>query len=288
MCEGITKKPHTMNDFILSLNHQLNTRLQEVSKQEHGTIQKARVSAKIVSETLIQLRAYILQHSFRDELEEIDFFKTTKPGILSKYIYHTKVFHIESRRPTGDRSIHQNYLKKEMERIAQFHTSHPEFYQYYRTGDLYSDHIYFLRKNELPNICDDDMTSCMDPHFSTGYDYLVAKILAYEQLMEWLHDLLNALDILIQPANKPAIGAFQWTDSKSAITELIYSLHSAKSINNGKCDIGQLAEYIGQMFNFQPPDIYRTYIDIKARTKPTKYIDMLRTSLIRRIEDDDT
>ena len=125
-----------MNNFIYDLHQRLNAELQKISRQEIGAIQKARSSAMCISQHIIQLRAFILQYAFREELEEIDFFKTTKPDFLSKYIYHTKIYHIESRRPTGDRSIHHAYLRKEMERIAQFQTLHPEFYQYQTFNEL--------------------------------------------------------------------------------------------------------------------------------------------------------
>ena len=272
-----------MNEFIHSLTLQLNARLQEVSKQELGAIQKARVSAKSVSQILIQLRAFILQHSFRDELEEIDFFKTTKPIILSKYIYHSKIYTIESRRPTGDRVTHQGYLRKEIEKIVQFQTTYPEFYQYYRTGETYSDHIYFLRKSELPGIYDDDLSSCMDPLFSTGYDHLVAKMIANEQLSNWLHDRIDALDVPVQPTHP---GTFRWTGSKSALVELIYALDAVKVVNNGNCNIRSLVALFEYDFQIELPDVHRSFSDIKNRKTSTKFIDSLKVAMSQKIEDD--
>ena len=276
-----------MHSFTHELNQRLNAQLHDLSKQELGSIQKAKASAKCVSQGLIQLRAFILQNPFRDELDEIDFFKTTKPGILSKYIYHRKVYHIESRRPTGGRPIHQTYLKAEIENLSRFQTLHPEFHQYYRTGEAYLDNVYFLRHGEIPAICDDDMASDMDPQFSTGYDYMVAKIIAHEQLSDYLYRQLDALDILTQSVQPVVSDAFKWTESKAALVELIYALYAMKAIGSGNCDISQLAGFFEQTFKISLSDTYRTYLDIKARSKPTKFIDALKTALQRKIEDED-
>ena len=73
----------------------------------------------------------------------------------------------------------------------------------------------------------------------------------------------------------------------ASIVELIYSLHSAKVINDGSCDISNLVALFEQMVNFQLTDSYRTYVDIKNRAKPTKFIDALKVALHRRIEEDE-
>lgn len=80
--------------------------------------------------------------------------------------------------------------------------------------------------------------------------------------------------------------SLQWTDSKTALVELIYALHSTGSVNNGKTEIRELTAFFEQIFNIKLTDIYRTYLDIKIRSTPTKYIDTLKTALIKRIEED--
>jgi len=275
-----------MNAFINDLNQRLNAKLLEISKQEKSAIQKAHTSVQCVSQTLIQLRAFVLQYTFRDELEEIDFFKTIKPGIFSKYIYYTKIYHIESRRPTGGRHIHKAYLKAELENLELFRKRHPEFHQYYRTEATYSDNTYFLRSKEIPSICDDDITSGMDPQFSTGYDYLISKIIAYDHLSAWLHSKLDALGILLQPTQSEIPYSLKWTDSKASLVELIYAICATGTINNGNCEIKQLASTFEHIFQVRIPNIYQIHGELKYRENPTRYIDQLKDSFLKVLEEE--
>ena len=273
-----------MNAFINDLNHRLDAQLLEISRQDTGTIQKARDSSRCVKRSLFQLHSFVTHYTFRDELEEIDFFKTIKPGFLSKYIYHTKIFHIESKRPTGGRHIHQTYLRNEIENLSLLHVQHPEFLQYFRTGESYLDHFYFLRSKEIPSICDDDLTCSMDPQFSTGYDYLVAKIIAYEQLSAWLYSRIDALDTPIQPTETKNSSLLRWTGSKASYTELVYALCASGVINNGQCEVSQLTAILEEVFNFRCDDIYHIYHRMKTRSEPTKFIDKLKTSFMSVME----
>ena len=49
----------------------------------------------------------------------------------------------------------------------------------------------------------------------------------------------------------------------------------------------ELAAFFEQIFNVRLSDVYRTFIEIKGRTTPTKYIDNLRTTLLRKMEEED-
>lgn len=56
---------------------------------------------KILEDSLSQLKSFILNHSFKDEVEEIYFFKEAKPRLFSKLIYYHKVHNIAMRRLAG-------------------------------------------------------------------------------------------------------------------------------------------------------------------------------------------
>jgi hypothetical protein len=79
---------------------------------------------------------------------------------------------------------------------------------------------------------------------------------------------------------------FHWTDSKTALVELIYAICASGSLNHGQCEIRGLTAFFEQIFNVRLTDIYRTYLEIKVRSTPTKYIDNLKTALLRKMEED--
>lgn len=83
--------------------------------------------------------------------------------------------------------------------------------------------------------------------------------MAHEQLIRYLE---NEIQKLQNQEFKPELSEinYTWTDSNIALVELIYALHSASFINNGKIDIKELVELFEKLFNIEPcgisPDFY--------------------------------
>jgi hypothetical protein len=279
-----------MVHFISKLNKNLNNQLQTIDLEESDLIKKAQKSILCLKNALTQLKAFCVQHTFSDEHEEIHFFKKTKPELFSKLIYYVKIFNIESRRPTGSREIQEAYLKHELEKLTFFFSNHLEFYQYYRMDSTYFDDRYFMRGKEDLHLYQDSLMFYVDPDFSTSHDYMVAKIIANDRLEVFLKTELDALFIKANNPNWGHIGDsvqnIQWTDSKTSLVELIYALYASGSLNNGHCEIRELASFFEQAFNVKFTDIYHTYIEIKNRTNPVRYIDNLKAALLRKMEED--
>jgi len=280
-----------MKQFVIKLNKNLHTQLQAIDLEESDNVRKAQKSVTCIKNALTQLKAFCVQYTFTDEAEEIHFFKKTKPELFSKLIYYVKIFNIESRRPTGSREIQETYLKHELEKLTFFFSNHLEFYQYYRMDSTYLDDRYFMRGKENLHLYHDSLMFYVDPDFSTSHDYMVAKIIANDRLEVFLKTELDALSIKV---NNPKLGQvghmcnnlIQWTDSKTALVELIYAIYACGSINNGHCEIRELTAFFEHIFNIRLSDIYRTYLEIKVRSTPTKYIDNLKAALLRKMEED--
>jgi hypothetical protein len=80
----------------------------------------------------------------------------------------------------------------------------------------------------------------------------------------------------------------KWTDSKSALVELIYAVHTAHSVNQGNIDIKILAAKFGKMFNMDTGDIYRTFLEIRGRKgNRAIYLTRLVESLNKRMDEKD-
>ncbi len=280
-----------MNHFITKLNKNLNNQLQIIDLEESSMINKAKKSITCIKNTLCDLKNLILNYTFKNEEEEILFFKEIKPGIFSQLIYHVKINNFESKRPMGSFEIQQKYLINELEKLTLFFNSHLEFYRYYRMNSTFLDDKLFVRGREDFHFHQDNPFIYTDPDFSTSLDCMVAEIMANDRLEVYLKTELDALSVKVNNPNWGQLGmlsntAFQWTDSKTALIELIYALHATGSINNGSTEIRELTSFFEQIFNVRLTDIYRTFIEIKGRTAQTKYIDYLRTALLRKIDED--
>lgn len=280
-----------MQPFITKLNKTLNTQLQKIVLEETSLIIKAQKSIVCLNCALSKLRTFILNYDFNNEEEEIQFFKVIKPEIVSQLIYFVKINNIESKKPMGSVENKQNHFLNELEKLTLFFKSHLEFYRYYRMNSTFLDDKLFVRGREDLHFHIDNPLIYFDPDFSTSLDYTVAEIMANDRLEVFLKTELDALTLKDSNPNWGQIGmqgniTLEWTDDKSSLVELIYALDAIGSVNNGKCNISVLTAFFEQNFNVRLTDVYRTYIDIKAREIPTKYIDNMRAALRQRMGKD--
>lgn len=276
-----------MKLFVKKLNKNLNKQLQIIDLEETDLIKKAQKSILCIKSTLTELKTFILDYTFNNE-EEILFFKEIKPGIVSQLIYNVKINNIESKRPIGSIENQQNYFRCELEKLTMFFSSHLEFYRYYRMKSTFLDDILFVRGREDFHFHLDNPLIHIDSDFSTSMDYMVAEIMANDRLEVFLK---TELDALIVKSNNPNWGqlglsgnaSLQWTDDKTSLVELIYALNAIGSINNGKCEISVLTAFFEQALNVRLTDVYRTYIDLKDREAPAKYIDNMKVALLHKM-----
>jgi hypothetical protein len=154
----------------------------------------------------------------------------------------------------------------------------------------YLDDKYFVRGKLDLRLYVDTFIYDADPEFSTSHDYKASKILANDLLCIYLNSELATLDRKENGMNKNTFipkGKYAWTDSKISLTELIYALHSARSINDGNIDIKELAKLVEYIFNIDLGDFYRDYLQMKGRQSSTKYLDSLKAALIKRMNEQD-
>ena len=276
-----------MNQIINKLNIELDRQLESIDRGTDKIIEKSKKSFECVRDSLIQLKEFILDYTFCNEQEEILFFKKLKPELYSKSIYFKKIAEIEIRRPIGSHEEQEFYLRDELKKLTSFFNDHKDLYQYYRTESTHLDNMYFLRKKN-------DMKQKMkgadiDDNFSTGYDYTVAKIIAFNRLEVFLNKELDKIQMNPKNPHVDHLGIldkFRWTGSKISLIELIYSLHSTGVLNDGNCKINELAELFEQIFHFQIDNIYRGFQDIKRRDNKTPFIDTLKEQLLRKLDED--
>jgi len=280
-----------MNHFITKLNKNLNNNLEIIDLEEQDILKKAQKSITCIKNALTQLKAFILEYTFSNDAEEIYFFKRIKPEIFSKLIYFTKIHNIESRRPSGISDNQEEFLRGELEFITLFFKNNLQFYQYYRMNSTFLDDKCFLRGKEDLHLFHDSLIYFVDPDFSTSHDYMVAEIMANDMIVVFINTELEKLSIKAANPNWGQVGisgisSLRWTESKTALVELIYALQASPAINKGEVDIRALVAVFEQVFNVRLKDIYRNYIEIKNRSIQTKFIDSLKISLLRKIEEE--
>jgi hypothetical protein len=87
----------------------------------------------------------------------------------------------------------------------------------------------------------------------------------------------------------PNRSKLKWTGNVVEWVELIYALYTVKRINNGKVSLRELFHQMGEIFDFEVKEFSNYFMNIKNRTDGhrTKFMDLLKDAVLRRMEDAD-
>lgn len=256
----------------------------KVSEETTNLIEESYKISAYLRELLFEIKNKILKDGFKDDFEEINFFKNIKPQILGKLIYYNKVFRIETSCPVNDGKMYFAFFSNELEELKQEYKEHicnSDFYRYYRSGRTDKDNEFFmLGKINYHNGLNSFVFE-IDTSFSTYYDYKIARIIANELLYAYLlaktNPDQNSNSILQNPESVKDIF---WTDSKNALIELIYALYVSGAISHGKIGIRKISLAFHILFRTPLGDIHHAFHRMKERTgSRTVFLDKLKVAL---------
>lgn len=272
-----------MIPFISLLKKEIDIKIEQIECSEISMIKKSLDASRILVDVFNQLKAFIISYNFRDEEEEIYFFKETKPRLCSRLIFYRKVYNIEMNRPIGVEK-QREYLCELLNDINKYNGKRLDFIRYYRSGSSHLDGFYFLRdKKDIEQYLETFYYE-FDPQFSTNCDFKVAKILANDMLSAYL---MHEIELLNDNGFKTSSFGFPatkktWMGSKAELQEQIFSWDSAGTF--GDVPLTQLYDYIQNVFNIQlDSNLSRTFGDLKIRNTPTPFLDKLKDALLRRM-----
>lgn len=272
-----------MKHFTSHLKKEIDAKIEQIECSEISMINKSLEASRILAEAFNQLKRFVLSYNFKDEDEEIFFFKETKPRLCSRLIYYRKVYNIEMNRPTGiDKQ--REYLSELQDNINKYNTKRLDFIRYYRSGSSHLDILYFLRGKKNIEQYLETFNYEFDPDFSTNCDFKVAKILANDMLSAYLvqeMELLNDNGMKTYSFGFPAI-KLTWKGSKVELQEQIVAWDSLGTF--GDVPLTQLYTYIQNIFNIQlDTNLSRSFGELKIRNTPTPFLDKLKDALLQRM-----
>nr|WP_320039194.1 RteC domain-containing protein [uncultured Bacteroides sp.] len=276
-----------MKDFVFNIKQQIESEIKNIQNSETHSASQIKQIISFIEERINELKEFIRNYSFRNEQEEILFFKELKPSVCCLLLYYIRVYHIEKRR-LGKTDFAQSVsLSKELKQVEKNNEQIGNFYQYYKSGNTDSDYLYFCRDSY--NILLD--TSCnsfeKERFFSTNHDYDVANIMANDLLKNYLIKETNKLNgqLYYQAIDIMCNHKMQWTDSKTSLVELIYALYSSGCINNGNISLKEMAQFTEAIFQIEIGDLYRTFLEIRGRKKSrTAFLDEIKNKLIETMD----
>jgi len=269
----------------------VDIQMADIELNKKDIIPDCRTMIHLLKEKLTEMKVFLQSHPFENEADEITFFKFQKPTLLGRLIYFHKILRIESQCPLDIGEL-DKYYEKQQEEQKLFFDRHVAFFQYYRSGSTYRDTHYFLRGRQEDVIDVDICPFDEDFEFSTGYDLLVARIVA----MELLYAFFSFRRTYLQNGDDGGLvhllkvkGSYKWTGSVVELAELIYALDCVKCINKGEAPIAELATFFGILFGVDMRECYGNYTDMKRRKNESRtyFLDKMGKELNKRMEWDD-
>ncbi len=276
--------------FTDTLKTEVSQSLSVINAKGIDTLKKSEEITSLLRNAFNRLRDFIHEYQFKDEQEEIFFFKEVKPNLFCDLIYYRKVYNIEINRPAGGNVELKIYLENELSRIKDFFDRNRAFYRYFRSGETCNDKQYYLRDKTDNIFCQELFSFERDPKFSTCCDLKLAKIKANKQLESFLTKELADMNIRqvkeensVLPKEK-----LTWTISKVFLIELIYALFLFGAFNHGKATLKEIISYFEEVFNIDlGANPSKAYAEMRGRKQRTTFLDKLRDILNQKMNEDD-
>lgn len=253
-----------------------------IGKIEENEIETIEDNLALTQTILLELKNIIESHYFKNENEEIIFFKYIKPKFLCSFFYWKNLLNFYLYKPVGGDSITIKYYNDKLNQLKSFFDSNLAMYEYIRSNQNFLDNIYFLRSSGLSN--NTVATLEMNPKTTTARDRIVSEIYANDLFEVYINNLLS------NQMNEPSvtykkIPKVQWTGSRAGMVELIYALQSSGVLNNGQIEIKELAEIFEKLFGMKLGNYYHTFNEIRLRkNNRTSLLDLLREKIIYKMD----
>jgi hypothetical protein len=266
------------------IDHLLSQELQSIEKTILNPIERYEKMVRASVNCYAELKQALKQHHFADAVSEIHFFKNIHPLAISRIHYYTALVkyscHIGSLNTPKEKKCH---CKKTLKYITAYNANNQHFITYYKSSKSLFDEKYFLRKNSDYPFVLEDCVALIDKDTSTGYDLILARYLAYNQLSEFLLSEIKRFESADKNTQLGDGSVFlKWTGTKSELTELMYALYAKGSINNGQVSVTELVKCFEKVFQLDLGDVYRTFNEIKNRNRQTLFIDNLKKAFIEK------
>lgn len=273
-----------MEKFFNALLQDIDRHTATINMEGENIIPSCREMMTYLKKKMSELKTFTLSHEFKDDAEEILFFKYRKPQLFGRLLYFYKLYQIESNRPPCH-AFATGYYQCEVEKLKQLFERNLSFFQYYRSGATYRDSFYFRRGQT--EISPETDTFLFEPEaeFATGYDLLVARLVSFELLSAFLTKRMH------EPTEEslPTYKKLYWTDKKAAAVELIYGIYVTGSVDNGKADIIDLVTVFERLFHIHLGDVYHMFIAMRNRKNSrTAYLDQMIEKLLKRMDETDS
>lgn len=273
--------------FYDALYSKLCSSLSTIVTEQSDPVKVLSAAMLEIGKVLLLLRSKVLSIPFPSREIEILFFKTVKPKFYATKIYHFELYGLDMNRPVGTDETIVAYYSERLSELQLFFKLNASVYDYFRTGRVEMDHLYFIRGAEIPPVLITEMPET-DPVYATAMDYLFAKFIAYEFLQQEILKRISMPNNNVPTGKTTIEPEIKWTGNIVNLGELIYGLYYTGQLNNGNATLSEIVTVFERMFNVKIRDVHHTFGEIRERkvSSPSKFIDSMAAAIQQRVDDD--
>lgn len=132
-----------------------------------------------------ELRLRYLEADHNEE-EQIIFFKTIKPIVISELLFQRSAQHYLQHKPFGYPKLIKGFIEDQIERNSFIFREYPELYKYKQMNSIRSDKEYYTHRPYDTRI-HDHLELPSDPAFSSPADTTLSILLATEKYQGFLN-----------------------------------------------------------------------------------------------------
>ena len=218
--------------------------------------------ASLYSEAVKDLNNAVVRYEFENIEEEISFFKTTKPLLLSEQHYSYHRAQLLEKCHNLSKKGRDDVVTTKLHRIDTFFSSHQEFCTYYELGNADKDKDYFVRLSSRSSVNLDYNLVDKDYRSTCEKGHTIGKMLSNKKLSEYFQQVLHLDPLHNMTKGLHAVGQLNFNGTQTEMVELIYALKACNLLNDS---ISRISEVLSQSFGFPAPDTYKIWQKIKER-----------------------
>ncbi|MBB6324496.1 hypothetical protein FHS59_000111 [Algoriphagus iocasae] len=269
------KQAEHWNNMFREMKSEIHTATVDLQDQ----LQVAEQSFLIIDRYFREVKS---KQEWKDEAEEIHFYKEIRPRFEAELIYYGEVYFILSTMPLGTKdSLH--HLQTQYAPIRLYIQRHQLLRDYFRLGRKDMDALLFTTsKASVPYfICQIPSSGDVD---ATPAGKVLARFKAYDMLRRFLDREIKKIENPPQETDRNV----RWTAPKAALVELAYALKAAGAVNHGNVTIRDIANHLERVFHQDLSQFYRTFQEIRIRKNSrTTFLDRLRDKLEKWMDNTD-
>jgi len=269
--------------FTQKLHEQLLSKLEDLDRNfSPQYLEDPRLD--LIMMAIEQIKEKLKTHKFLSKAEEIHFFKSVLPEIMSLHIYYSHIMEWDRIARHGSDKTRYDFYDSIFTKAENYRNEHAAFYEYCRGQKTDLDRFYFLRNSPMNRDRTYQLRSITDPSSPTIHCEMLATFLAYSRLEYALHlNISNSKEhstITMLPDN-----TLTWSLPKIKLIEIIYALQAAGAFNEGKAELKAIVECFEKVFHIVLGNYSRSFQEIMSRKMGyTLFIDELRESLLKKID----